>query len=208
MEECDYYLISDRKPEKLNVFQWIDINEIIPENVIDNRRKNRFCKINAPYIFSNYKYSIYIDGNVQIMGDIRKYFGKIGKSGIAAFKYQEGVCLYEHALAIINAKIENNNLIFKQINDYSREGMPRRYGMVECTILVRDHTNIVEKKLMQDWWNEVFNYSCRDQISFPYCLWKNNLKCEDVGLLGENILANIDFRITSRHHYTNGKWTG
>lgn len=206
LSQCDYFLISDEKPFDLKVYQWIDINKIIPIWIKDNRRKNRFCKINAPYIFSEYEYSIYMDGNVQIVGDVIKYVNKIEKSGIAAFALEGG--LYEHALATVNAKVENNNIVFQQISDYFKEGMPRRYGMFNCTILVRNNTNLTCKKVMLDWWNEVFNRSSRDQISFTYCLWKNNLKCKDVGVLGRDLLENDDFKLTSRHHYLNMKWMG
>ena len=41
---CDYYLISDQKPEKPSVWQWIDIAEAVPEWVTDPVRKNRSGK--------------------------------------------------------------------------------------------------------------------------------------------------------------------
>lgn len=205
-EDCDYYLISDREPEDLQIYQWIDINKVVPEVVKDNRRKNRFCKINGPFIFSEYQFSIYIDGNVQIVGDIRKYTSKVGKSGISAFSL--GGDLYRHALAIVNAKVENNGIIYNQIYNYFQEGMPRNYGMFNCTILVRENVNQICQKVMCDWWNEVFNYSSRDQISFTYCLWKNGLQREDVGTLGDDLLDSNDYRLTSRHHYQNKKWIG
>lgn len=206
--ECDYYLISDRKPNHLSVFKWINIDDIVPDIMMDNRRKNRFCKINAPVIFSQYEYSIYVDGNIKIIGDVIKCLDKIGKSGMAAYRFPFGDCLYAHALTIVVAKVERNNLIFQQIADYFKAGMPKHYGMFECGVLVRDNKNSLCKNVMKDWWSEVLRRVNRDQISFTYCLWRNGIRYEDVGILGENIRANNCFEMINNHHYTDGKWIG
>lgn len=199
-EECDYYLISDKKPENLKVFQWIDINEIVPDIVADNFRKNRFCKLLVHRIFPEHRYSVYVDGNIQIMGDIRKYADRIGNSGIAVYELAYMDDLYEHALHCTASSFDKKDLIMSQMDDYYKEGMPRHFGMFECTILVRDNQNPVCHKLMEDWWNEVFNRSYRDQLSFTYCLWKNGLEITDVGVLGNDYRNNDDFRRMSDHH--------
>lgn len=197
-DECDYYLISDNRPENLEIFKWIDANEIVPDYVKDNVRRNRFCKIHAPHIFSQYRYSVYVDGNIQIMGDVRKYIKNIGKSGIAVHKLPSWDDLYAHVLN--NIRRDKVPLIFAQMNKYHKEGMPRHYGMFECTMLVRDNIDPVCKKIMDDWWQEVFHYSYRDQFSFTYCLWKNGVEAKDVGILGNNYRENSDFRRAGNHH--------
>lgn len=202
-EDCDYYYISDKEPENLKVFQWIDINSIVPGDLKDNFRKNRFCKINSCHIFSEYHYSIYIDGNIQIMGNVLKYVEKIGRSGIATHRLPGEKDVYAHALHCVIAKFDKKSLIFQQMADYYKEGMPRNYGMLECTILVRDNTNPLCKKIMNNWWQEVYSRSYRDQLSFTYCLWKNGIETMDVGVLGDNYRNNIDFKRTSNHHRRN-----
>ena len=199
-EDCDYYLISDTKPENLKVFEWIDITKIIPDYVQDNFRKNRFCKVFAPYIFEGYRFSIYVDGNIQIRGDITKYINKIGQSGIAAFELPDENDLYRHALQCIVGKFDVKTLITEQVYSYYIEGMPRHHGMFECTILVRDNVNPVCKEIMADWWKEIYSRSYRDQLSFTYCLWKNGIKIEDIGVLGYDYRCNNDFKRTSNHH--------
>lgn len=197
-EECDYYLISDNKPANLKIFKWINIKELVPEFVKDNIRKNRFCKIHGSFIFSEYEYSIYMDGNIQIMGDVRKYVNNIGKSGIAAYKLPSWDDLYSHVVNSI--KYDKPSLVMEQMDKYHKEGMPRHYGMFECTILVRYNANPICKKIMVDWWKEVYRYSYRDQFSFTYCLWKNGIKVSDIGVLGDNYRNSKDFRRTEGHH--------
>jgi hypothetical protein len=198
---CDYYLLSDKRPERLKGMQWIDIDAIVPEKVVDNIRRNRFCKINAPYIFSEYKYSIYMDGTIKIFGDLNKYINKIGKSGIAIFRHPERNCIYSEAVACAVRNADNFNGIYTQVTDYLNEGMPYHFGLFECTILIRDNSNPICRKIMLDWWNEVFNRSYRDQLSFTYCLWKNELKYEDIGILGEDYRISLEFKRVRNHRY-------
>lgn len=199
-EDCDYYLISDRNPQNLEIFQWMNLNEIVPEGVEDNFRKNRFCKILGPEIFSEYDYSIYVDGNIKIMGDVRKYAGMTGRSGIAAHELPDLDDLYAHAMVCTIAKFDKRSLVYKQIDDYYKEGMPRHYGMFECTILVRENKNPICRRIMADWWDQVWKRSYRDQLSLTYCLWKNGMTAGDAGVLGKNYRMNADFRRTSEHH--------
>lgn len=199
-EECDYYFLSDKRPETSKVFQWIDINDIVPDIVSDNFRKNRFCKLLVNRIFPEYKYSVYVDGNIQIIGDIRKYADRIGKSGIAAHKLATMDDLYEHAFHCIASVFDKKELIMKEVGDYYHEGMPRHFGMFECGVLVRDNHNMICQKLMDDWWNEVYNRSYRDQLSFTYCLWKNGLEIADVGILGNDYRKNSDFSRKENYH--------
>lgn len=199
-EECDYYLISDNNPGNLKIFQWIDINKIVPEWVTDNPRRNRYCKINVSKIFASYPYSIYIDGNVKIVGEITKYINVIGKSGFANHLHAYNNCLYVEAIRVIAVKVEDEKLAKMQMVNYREEGMPRNYGEFQNAILVRENNNFICKKLMEDWWREVFTKSYRDQLSLTYCLWKNGIEMKDVGVLGENMRKNKDFVWVSRHH--------
>ena len=73
--------------------------------------------------------------------------------------------------------------------------MPKNYGLLQCNLIVREHNNETCIKIMQDWWQEFKNYSKRDQISLPHVLYKNNIKIENVGILGNNIYPNPSFRI-------------
>lgn len=198
-DNCDYFLLSDEPPKTLNGMQWIDVDTMIPNIVSDNIRRNRFCKINAPYIFSEYKYSVYIDGTIKIIGDINKYLKKTGKTGMAIFKHPERDCIYSEAVACGVSKADSFEKIYTQVRDYLDEGMPYNYGLFECTILVRNNRNPICKKVMIDWWNEVFNRSYRDQLSFTYCLWKNGLKYEDIGVLGENYRTSAEFLRVRNH---------
>ena len=37
-------------------------------------------------------------------------------------------------------------------------------------------------KIMEEWWWFIENYSKRDQLAFPYVMWKNNRKIDDYSI--------------------------
>ena len=74
----------------------------------------------------------------------------------------------------------------KQVDIYKKEGFPTQFGMREFSIIVREHNNSELKTLMDDWWKQVTIYTMRDQISFPYVLWKNNKPIDYIKSLGIN----------------------
>jgi hypothetical protein len=184
--DFDYVIISDDKPKAQSLWKWVDANEVIPQHIIDNTRRNRYCKINGSKIFKNYKYSIYIDGNFKITGDIKWMLGRISQSGVALFKHPQRDCIYSEALACIAAGYGNLEGIKRQMNRYLLEGMPLKFGMFECGVMLRENENKICNNLMTLWWNEVEKYSYRDQLSIMYCVWKLKMTKEDIGLLGEN----------------------
>lgn len=185
-EECDYYFISEKDITNGTIYKWINLDDVLPIKGLDNTRKNRYCKINVHEIFPQYDYSIYVDGNIKIISDIAMCLADIKRSGVAVSGKSSSLCTYVEALRCIGTQKDDKEKIIRQMERYYKEGMPRYFGEFLCNVLVRNHTNPTCKKLMEDWWNEVYRESKRDQLSFPYVLWKNGLTAEDVGAITEN----------------------
>lgn len=199
-DNCDYYLISDFRPNDLKVYKWLNIKEYLPDIDMNNSRKNRYCKINAHKIFPQYKYSLYIDGNVKIIGSIANYINVLGRARIAIHSHPYQDCIFEEALRVITVGYDKELTIRKQLEEYWQEGMPRNYGLYECRILVREHNYPMCVLIMEKWWNEVLYKSFRDQLSLPYILWKNGFYYDDIGIIGGNSCYNEDFCVINNHH--------
>lgn len=201
-EECDYFYLSLEKPENLGVYKWIDISGVVPSDISDNVRLNRFCKINPHLFFREYKYSIYHDGSFEIIHSIRGLVDKIGNIGIGM--YEGGGLgnpdIYGEAAALMASRRlsgDSAEIIRRQIARYIREGVPRNFGDSSNGIIVREHNNPKCQNVMETWWNEVKNESRRDQLSFWYAVWKNGYLPQDVGSLGKSSKINSEFRIYS-----------
>ncbi|RKI88652.1 DUF616 domain-containing protein [Parablautia intestinalis] len=200
LKKYDYYLISDKKPSHKSTYQWIDVRDVIPDSVTDYTRMNRFCKINAHKIFPQYRRSIYYDGNILLKHDLQSYFDKLGKTRIGVASPNHWNCLYEEAIRMIPQMRDKPERIYAQMNKYWHQGMPRKFGSCWCNVLIREHNNPVCVKIMEDWWKEVEIESNRDQLSFPYVLWKNNYLMEDVLLLSEMTNKSFYWEFVEKHN--------
>lgn len=200
-DNVDYYLFTDdlNKYKKYN-----DIYKIVelPKEVIDlgPALANRYAKFHPFELLKGYDYSIYIDGNVRIVSDIRGFVYKsVCKSGIAMHRHSSRTCAYKEAEVCILKKKGNIDLIKKQMERYKIDGFPSLYGMNECSVIVSDLHNENGKQLFNAWWDEFKKFSSfRDQLSWPYVLWKNNYKIDDVGILGYNV--NINYKLERISH--------
>jgi len=84
-------------------------------------------------------------------------------------------CLYDEAKEMASGYKNLKKTINDQVKQYREDGMPDQQGLYGCSMLIRrgDKNNVI--KHCELWWEEVKKYSPRDQISFPYVLWKYNL---------------------------------
>ena len=155
-----------------------------------------------PYsLFENdYDYAIYIDGNVQLISDITGLYriAKESPLGIALHLHSERDCVYNEAIWCKINRRGNIKKIEEALSKMKSEGFPEHFGLFEATIIVVDLHNQVGKHIMELWWKEFIKSECgRDQILFPYILWKNNYDIHSIGVLGNNEYFNPKFRIFS-----------
>jgi hypothetical protein len=183
---CDYYLISDVE-KKDSIYKFIDINNYEECKGLDNTRINRYFKINAHKIFPNYRYSIYHDGHVRLDKEIIKYIDSLPITKITACSRLEYSSIYTEAYKYIGTKRDKKGNFVRQIEKYWNEGMPDDFGLVTPCLMVRQHNHPVCRKLMEEWWDEVLNFSRRDMISLPYVLWKNGYSIEDVNVCSDKL---------------------
>ena len=185
-QNIDYYIISDDEPMNDQGYIWIDAKKVIPQEICSPVKRNRFAKMNPHLFFGEYEYSIYFDSNIQIVGDVTGMVYRT-RSGISAFQHPRRDCLYYEALTMVNYKRVMPEDVMHQLSRYLMEGMPLHYGLTEMPFIVREHNKPICIKVMETWWHEFNEEAQRDQISFMYALWKNDLGLSDIGILGENV---------------------
>ncbi len=198
---CDYYLVSDNKPQNC-LYKWVPLSSLdIPEG-LNNSLINRYCKINAHKLFPQYKYSIYLDGNIELKQNIsKKYLSKIENkaSRIACLKRQTRVSdIYQDSIHVLVSELENEEKVYRQMEKYWREGLPRNHRQLCGRVLVREHNHPNCIKIMKDWWNEVSTQAYRDQLSFMYAVWKNGFAYDDIGWLDVGGWNNEDY-VVKKH---------
>lgn len=184
----DYVLFTDNPNLTSSVWNIRQIPDYIA-NLNNNILINRYIKLNPHNLFNGYDYSLYVDGNIIIVSDIRNMINRINDiTGLALHRHSSRRCIYKEAEV---CKIEhrgNYRLILEQIRKYQNEGFPDDFGLYEATVILTDLSKQTSKDILNKWWTEFLNSkSFRDQIALPYVIWKYGYKFDDIGNLGINL---------------------
>ena len=173
-ENTDYYLFTDSSDITSDIWKVIYLDN---EEQIDTVRLSKYAKIVGCYEYlGDYDYSVWVDGKLQIIGDIAEYIHKYSRGEpILCFNHYSFNDLYKEAANCLMMNRDDPEIINNQINRYRTEGFPENSGLIDGCVLVRDHHNSKLKAAMEDWWTEVKNGSKRDQLSFNYACWKNGV---------------------------------
>jgi hypothetical protein len=158
----------------------------VPAIYKDPTRNARKYKILPHRWFSNYEYSLWVDGNILIKNDINELIPEyLNKVNIAVHDHNQNQldprnCVYQEAQAIFYFGKRNGNykddpnIIQKQIQRYADEGYPSHNSLAVTMQLLRKHNKKDCIKIMEQWWEEIKYGSKRDQLSFNYSIWKTN----------------------------------
>lgn len=191
---CDYYIITDQELPKKTMWKKIMPNTL--PNGFESWHpalKNRYYKMHPHELFSDYDYSLYIDGNIRLMTDVYPFLIKLQneKKILALHKHPIFSCLYDSGEHLKKIDLVDCAMMDKQTNRYLNEGFPRGFGFFECCLILRNHHNESVIRIMNTWWNEYYHGVKRDQQSFTYAIWKNGLTASDICLLGTDIRKNM-----------------
>lgn len=195
-DNCDFFVITDREVredsvwKKVNCDRWYDI--LKDKSPVE---KNRFFKMNPHMIFPRYKFSMYVDGSIQIISDLTPLIYKMGQAKMAFFCHPGRDCVFDELKVLrINRKIDKER--YREYLRYlKQEKMPAHFGMVECGIIVREHNSSECIELMEKWWQMFCKFVKRDQVLLPYILWRNKRTINDVAVLGLNIRKYYGIRV-------------
>lgn len=142
---------------------------------LDYTRQARAIK-SLPHMFlKEYDFSMWVDAGFLIVGDIISFVNRYTKKDFLGVTHSVRHCIYDEANEVLRLNIDDNERILKQIKKYENDNYPKNNGLIESGLLFRRHNNPKIIKVMEDWFNEILNFSKRDQISFNYVAWKNNL---------------------------------
>lgn len=187
---ADYILFTDQPVE---VGSW----HVRKTAFWDHRavRIARFCKTNPQQLLSNYDIAIWVDGNVQIRGDITKYIEKVlaqnASFGVVSHPYRD--CLYSEAEILKLLNRDSPEVIDRQIAEYRRQGFPEKFGLTETNFLIMDLQRNETQDALNIWWSEINRHSFRDQLSFDFACWKAGAKRVSLFDEGGSVRSNADF---------------
>lgn len=193
-EQCDYYVLTNQKVSDELVWKKYDISKFKETENFSNLEKARYFKLHPHKLFPEYKYSIFIDANIQIVTELVPVVEQLGDNFIGIHNQPGRDCVYQEATEILVINKAPREQVIPQINAYKKEGFPKHYGLFRTCVVVREHMHPLCIKLMNIWWENIEKYSKRDQLSFTYALWKIGLTKSDVSNLGDDVRTNPRFK--------------
>ena len=193
----DYVCFTDSN--NINSDIW-DVRPLPNEtNELPKIKKQRYVKINPHKVLGEYQLSIWVDGNVELKGDLNKFVKEtiVNECSIYVPKHPFRNCIYDEESAVLKMRKDSAEITNPQIKRYKEEGFPKNYGLLQSNILLRKHNDKDCIKLMEDWFDELKDNSHRDQLSFNYVCWKNqDIK---VTYMDKNIYKSEYFHWNGKH---------
>ena len=204
-DNCDYFLISDTvQPPKDSVWKQMDLPPEVRERIsgMNAILKNRFLKMRSDLLFPDYQYSVYLDGNVQMVTDPTEFINWMPDSGVSFFRHAARDCVYEEARAVLIRRKAAKKDIRKLVRFLKEEKMPPHYGLLECPVIVRRHHQPECLEIMEAWWKLFRQFPYRDQLLLPCVLYQRGIRPEELAWLGDDIHISPSFR---KYHHQNGE---
>jgi len=170
--------------------------QLLTTFMIGPHRRSRLGKILPLRYFAEVKltlpeFTLYHDGNVELLVPPEQFLDFLGDCDIAAFRHPQRECVYDEAAKCIECLADEPSVIQTQVDKYRSEGYPESRGLFVGGVLVRRDTPQI-RELSELWWQELQQHSCRDQLSLNYALWKLGIECATIpGHLWDNQLFRV-----------------
>ncbi|XP_061989345.1 probable hexosyltransferase MUCI70 [Rosa rugosa] len=146
----------------------------------DQRLNGKIPKMLAHRLFPLSKYSIWVDSKSQFRRDPLGVLEALlwrTNSVLAISEHGARSSIYDEAKAVVKKNKAKPEEVKMQLTQYRSDGLPEdkrfngKKALAEASVIVREHTPLTNM-FMCLWFNEVVRFTSRDQLSFPYVLWR------------------------------------
>jgi len=174
-ENIDFFCITDDEELQSDFYQIIRIERKFTDPTIENR----YYKINSHPVLESYKYTMYLDGSVQVISsELLGIIKNMKKNTLALFRHPKRTGIYQEGEAVIRSNKEKPVPVIRHLLKLKKQGYPKNNGMAVATIILRNNQSTEVKQFNSAWWQAFLSGPKRDQLSFNYVLWKENLKID------------------------------
>lgn len=141
---------------------------------------------------------IWVDGRIRVQdGELRPLLRKVMRDvDVAGYPHPWRSCAYHEASECARLGLAPARMLGEQTAAYGAEEFPRGAGLWNTMVLARRRTPEM-LALGRAWWEQIQQHTARDQVSFPYLLWRHGIQC---GRLGDDV-----YRAGSSPHFVRGR---
>ncbi|KAA8536139.1 hypothetical protein F0562_028617 [Nyssa sinensis] len=147
---------------------------------VDQRLNGKIPKMLGHRLFPRARYSIWVDSKSQFRRDPLGVLEALlwrTNSELAISEHGARSSVYDEGKAVVKKNKATPEEVEVQLTQYRRDGFPEdkrfngKKALAEASVIVREHTPLTNL-FMCLWFNEVVRFTSRDQLSFPYVLWR------------------------------------
>lgn len=150
---------------------------------LDAARASRRPKLMPHAYFPEARWSIWIDNKSRLLKPPDAIVAALAAedtAGFYAFPHFRQDCVYHEGQTVRENGLDHHRIILERMRTYRAEGMPAHFGLIEGHFIVRRHDDPAVAAFGEDWFDHVCRYSRRDQISFPYLVWKRGFRYRQI----------------------------
>lgn len=181
-DSCRRILFTDREDIALPGVEVIHD----PLDGLDAPRASRRAKLAPHRWFSDAEWSIWIDNKSRLKRDPMDVLAAVtAQSDVAffAFPHFRRDCVYHELKTCWENGLDDFRVLKDRERVYRLEGLPAHSGLIEGHFMIRRHNDPALMRFGDRWFEHVLRYSRRDQISFPYLVWKLGLAYDAITAL-------------------------
>ena len=153
--------------------------QIFPIEPQENpKHQNRFYKILPHRIpeIAQYEYSLYIDGSINIIGNLQQWSHTIleSKPTMAIYTHSKRSSVSEEIISIAQRKQAPLRELAGFVDQLQTNQWIGCDQLFDCSLLLRNSHNEEIVKIMETWWRLFLEGPKRDQLHFPRACAENN----------------------------------
>ncbi|XP_058220924.1 probable hexosyltransferase MUCI70 [Rhododendron vialii] len=146
----------------------------------DQRLNGKIPKMLSHRLFPQARYSIWVDSKSQFRRDPLGVLEALlwrSNAVLAISEHGARSSVYDEAKAVVKKNKATPEEVEVQLRQYRHDGLPEdkrfngKKALAEASVLAREHTPLTNLFTCL-WFNEVVRFTSRDQLSFPYVLWR------------------------------------
>ena len=123
-------------------------------------------------IRDRYDVLMYIDARITIVRELAPYLAHLEDYDFVFMRHNSCISILEHFKVLLKHGYESPEMIEKIKEHYAQAGYAYDNGFIGGGVLLF-RNNDRSRKFMRDWWNEISQFSHRDQASASFALFLN-----------------------------------
>ncbi len=198
-ERFDYFAFTDGDVDDMGIYEV----RPIPVEGYDDGRAIRYAKTHPHVLFSSYDVAIWLDTSLMIVGDIFPIIEDFIKSGkaIGSSPHSQRQSVYEEFETCIKLQKDDVKIMQRQ-RDFYKSIKFDTNELTENGFLAFNMKHPKLAPALETWWEQICQFSKRDQLSFNYSLVKNDVEWHRLMKPPQNIRNHPDLVIAPHHDST------